>query len=359
MQRALFLDRDNTLNYSFDGDSPKNIDEFKLIDPESTREALQRFKDNGYLIIVVSNQPNINKGLLTIQDLREMNQYLVDSYPTINHVIFCPHREEDECNCRKPKIGMLTLAAKLYDIDLSQSLMVGDSWRDEEAARAAGVKFTQININPKPSNIESLSVVRSMEEYAHLIFESSSHYFIENLNDFSKIVGMLNVDTLNKMVNILYDLKGRLFCIGIGGGAANASHAVNDFRKICNIEAYAITDNVAELTARINDNGWSSSFVDWLKVSRLSDKDCVFVFSVGGGSNLTSKNIVEAIKYAVETGAKIIGVVGRDGGLTGKLANSCILIPTISDEMITPFVESCQSLIAHLIVNHPKLQRMN
>ena len=144
----------------------------------------------------------------------------------------------------------------------------------------------------------------------------------------------------------------------MGGGAANASHAVNDFRKICGIEAYTPTDNVSELTARTNDNGWQSVFIDWLKGSQLRKNDGIFVLSVGGGNleKNISANLVKALDYAREVGARIFGVVGRDGGYTAKVANACLIVPTVNPETVTPHTESFQSVILHLIVSHPALK---
>lgn len=152
---------------------------------------------------------------------------------------------------------------------------------------------------------------------------------------------------------------GRLFILGIGGSAANASHAVNDFRKIAHLEAYAPTDNVAELSARTNDEGWNTVFVEWLRCSKLTSKDGVLVLSVGGGNPAKniSANLVPALDYAKEVGALIIGIVGRDGGYTAKVADACIIIPTINPDTITPHTESFQAILWHLFVNHPYLSR--
>lgn len=152
--------------------------------------------------------------------------------------------------------------------------------------------------------------------------------------------------------------KGRLFLLGVGGSAANCSHAVNDFRKIAHIETYTPVDNVSELTARTNDEGWDTIFLHWLKGSHLSKKDAVMVFSVGGGNmeKNVSTNIVHALNYAKDAGATILGIVGRNGGHTKKIAHVCILIPTITDDTITAYAESFQGLLWHLMVNHPKLK---
>lgn len=186
--------------------------------------------------------------------------------------------------------------------------------------------------------------------------------FIPNYLDGAKrLIDQLSQEEIQKTIDSLDKLKkrgGRLFLLGVGGSAANCSHAVNDFRKICNIETYTVVDNVAELTARINDEGWDSAFVEWLRGSHLSKKDAVMVFSVGGGNleKHVSTNIVEAIKYAKKVGAAVLGIVSRDGGYTRKVADACVLIPVISDERITPYAESFQALIWHLIVNHPVLR---
>jgi D-sedoheptulose 7-phosphate isomerase len=151
---------------------------------------------------------------------------------------------------------------------------------------------------------------------------------------------------------------GRLFILGIGGSAANASHAVNDFRKIAAIESYTPADNVAELTARINDDGWDSSYAAWLKASRLGSRDAILVFSVGGGDSekRVSVNLVEAISLARRIGAKVFGVVGRDGGYTAKVADACVVIPTVNAATVTPHAEAFQAVIWHLIVSHPALR---
>jgi len=186
--------------------------------------------------------------------------------------------------------------------------------------------------------------------------------YIKNyFSEVSKIADSLNKDRIYNMIKELKKIKdsrGRLFFIGVGGGAANASHAVNDFRKICGFEAYTPLDNVSELSARVNDEGWESVFVNWLKGSKLSEKDGVFVFSVGGGDKERniSPNLVEALKYAREVGAKIFGIVGRNGGYTAKVANVCIIIPPINPETITPHTEAFQAVVWHLIISHPEMK---
>ncbi len=179
-----------------------------------------------------------------------------------------------------------------------------------------------------------------------------SAYVDRFLHETEAVLASLDRRTLGDMIGRLSALRtrgGRLFLLGVGGSAANASHAVNDFRKIAGIEAYAPTDNVSELTARINDDGWDTSFAEWLRGSRLSDGDMVMVLSVGGGSETTSANIVRAVDFARAEGAQVMGIVSRDGGHTARVADSCLLIPPQSADTVTPLAESFQALVWHLL----------
>ncbi len=182
------------------------------------------------------------------------------------------------------------------------------------------------------------------------------------LAEVNRITAGLDVEAIERTVELLTGLRtrgGRLFILGVGGGAGNASHAVNDFRKIAGIEAYAPTDNVSELTARINDDGWDTTFANWLRVSRLSDNDMILVFSVGGGdlARNISPNLVRALEYGRQVGASVCGVVGRDGGYTAHVADACVLIPIVNPETITPHTEAFQAVVWHLLVSHPALQQ--
>ena len=186
-------------------------------------------------------------------------------------------------------------------------------------------------------------------------------YSSQHLQELKQIIDILDIEAIENMVDILSIVKrnnGRIFFLGVGGSAGNCSHAVNDFRKIVGIESYTPTDNVSELTARTNDEGWESVFREWLRTSKLSNSDLVFVFSVGGGNleRNISANIVSALQYSTEKQAKIVGVVGRDGGYTAKVADACLIIPTINENNITPHTESFHSVILHLLVSHPKLK---
>jgi D-sedoheptulose 7-phosphate isomerase len=186
-------------------------------------------------------------------------------------------------------------------------------------------------------------------------------YAQQHLEEASDIIRKLNVDAIEKIAELLAEIKaagGRIFFLGVGGSAGNCSHAVNDFRKIAGIECYAPTDNVSELTARTNDEGWATVFVEWLKTSKLSARDGLFILSVGGGNleKNISPNLVEAISYARVVGAKVTGIVGRDGGYTARAADVCVIVPTVNSETITPHSESFQSVILHLLVSHPILK---
>src|SRR5512145_1296537 len=176
-----------------------------------------------------------------------------------------------------------------------------------------------------------------------------------------QILNRLDADAVERLASLIADLgkrSGRLFILGVGGSAGNASHAVNDFRKIAHFEAYAPTDNVSELTARINDDGWDTSFAAWLKGSRLSSRDMVLVFSVGGGDadRGVSTNLVRALEHAKAVGARVGGIVGRDGGFTAKVADACVIVPTVSPDLVTAHAEAFQAVVWHCLVSHPSLK---
>jgi D-sedoheptulose 7-phosphate isomerase len=183
-----------------------------------------------------------------------------------------------------------------------------------------------------------------------------------HLDETIEISKKISSENIELLVDLLAEVKsnnGRLFVLGVGGSAANASHAVNDFRKLAGIETYAPTDNVAELTARTNDEGWETVFSGWLKVSNFNKNDCLFILSVGGGNKElnVSANLISAIDLAKVVGAKVTGIVGRDGGYTAKNADACIVIPTVNPDAVTPHSESFQAVIWHLLVSHPRLKK--
>ncbi len=187
------------------------------------------------------------------------------------------------------------------------------------------------------------------------------NYTQQHIKEAISILNQLDLDSIENMAELLAGIKadqGRIFFLGVGGSAGNCSHAVNDFRKIVGIESYAPTDNVSELTARTNDEGWATIFVEWLKTSRLSAKDALFILSVGGGDleKNISPNLVEALKLAKSVGSKVTGIVGRNGGYTAKVADVCVIIPTVNAETITPHTEAFQAVVWHLLVSHPKLK---
>lgn len=186
-------------------------------------------------------------------------------------------------------------------------------------------------------------------------------YAQQHLQEATRILEILDPDVIERMVDVLAKVRargGRLFFLGVGGSAGNCSHAVNDFRKLAGFEAYAPTDNVSELTARTNDEGWETVFVEWLRGSRLRPEDGVMVFSVGGGSleKNISPNLVRALAYAHEIGAAIVGIVGRDGGYTATVADACVIVPTVNPETVTPHAEAFQAVVWHLLVSHPALK---
>lgn len=186
-------------------------------------------------------------------------------------------------------------------------------------------------------------------------------YAAQHLAEAGEIINKLDPAAIEKMAEVLVSLRGnqgRLFFLGVGGSAGNASHAVNDFRKIVGIETYAPTDNVSELTARTNDEGWDTIFAEWLKVSHISKQDAIFILSVGGGNleKNISPNLVKAIDLAKSVGAKVLGIVGRDGGYTAKMADAYALVPTVNPDNITPHSEAFQAVIWHLLVSHPSLK---
>jgi len=188
-----------------------------------------------------------------------------------------------------------------------------------------------------------------------------SEFVKKHLEEVVAIANQLDVAVIEKMADIIFEARdkgGRIFFLGVGGSAGNASHAVNDFRKIVCIEAYAPTDNVSELTARANDEGWDSIFVEWLKMSKLNSKDVLFILSVGGGNieKNISPNLVKALILAKERDSKILGIVGRDGGYTATVADAACIVPIVNNETITPHSEAFQAVVWHLLVSHPKLK---
>jgi D-sedoheptulose 7-phosphate isomerase len=362
-KKAIFLDRDGVINKVFlkNGKlvSPRKYEDFELL--PDVEKVLKFLKDIGFIIIVITNQPDIARGLIKKEELDKMHTLIREKLP-VDDIFVCPHDDAHGCNCRKPKPGLLFEAAKKWNINLNASFIVGDTWKDVEAGKAAGCVTILINASYN-QGIDCDYKIEDLKEILNIINkeEGRMFYIKEYLQEVHRIVDELDVNAIKKMIEELIELRkngGRLFFLGVGGGAGNAAHAVNDFRKIAGIESYAPTDNVSELTARINDEGWDTVFVNWLKGSKLNNKDAVFVFSVGGGNaeKNISVNIVQALKYAKEVGAKILGIVGRDGGYTAKVADVCVIVPTINPKTVTPHTEAFQAVIWHLIISHPDIQ---
>ena len=215
---------------------------------------------------------------------------------------------------------------------------------------------------PSAGGCSRIAGVRSLATFGELGgSQLSMNFASQYLAEATQVIERIDGAAIERIVEELAALRarqGRLFVLGVGGSAGNASHAVNDFRKLVGIEAYAPTDNVSELTARTNDEGWETTFAAWLKVSRLRDTDAILVFSVGGGDleRNVSPNLVRAVQHAKEVGAKVLGIVGRDGGYTGREADAAVVIPTVNDDHITPHSEAFQGVVWHCIVSHPSLK---
>jgi D-sedoheptulose 7-phosphate isomerase len=404
-RKAVFLDRDGVINaYVCDPefgtiDSPRRPEDLALL--PGVEEAVAKLKGQGFLAVVVSNQPGMAKGHFSPALLdaitAEMRKKVERGGGKLDAVYYCPHHPQGsvegygrKCNCRKPQAGLFQQAARELDIDLTRSYTVGDGVVDVLAGRLAGTKT--VFLSPRKCYVCSeLSargaspdwVVGSLLEAAELIERVESHrgqqppdgqgerscaweeepagYAASYLGEAIEILKRTDRDSIERIADLLAELRehgGRVFFLGVGGGAGHASHAVCDFRKIAQIEAYTPADNVSELTARVNDEGWDTVYANWLRGSRLSARDGVFVFSVGGGNleHNISSNLVRALEFAKQVGAKVCGVVGRDGGFTAQVADACVVVPVVNAATITPHTEAFQALVWHLLVSHPKLK---
>ena len=404
-RKAVFLDRDGVINgYACDPefgtlDSPARPEQFTLL--PGVAEAIARLNAAGLLAVVVSNQPGVAKGRFTPALLdavtHKMHAEIARSGGKLGGVYYCPHHPDgvvaeyrEVCQCRKPKTGLFERAARELDIDLSNSYMVGDGVVDIEAGRQAGTKtiflsgrkcyvcseLAERNAWPQwvasnlPEAVELIDKAErngqgrpanGQEKNACAWQGNQGNYATAYLREAIDILQRLDCSAIERIAELIGEVRdrgGRLFFLGVGGGAGHASHAVCDFRKIAQVEAYTPADNVSELTARVNDDGWDTVYVNWLRGSRLGAKDAVFVFSVGGGDRerKISANLVFALDYARQVGARICGVVGRDGGYTARVADVCVVVPVVNPSTITPHTEAFQALVWHLLVSHPRLK---
>jgi D-sedoheptulose 7-phosphate isomerase len=404
-RNAVFLDRDGVINsYVCDAefgtlDSPARPDQFTL--RPGVSEAVAKINHAGLLAVVVSNQPGVAKGKFTPALLdavtHKMHAELSRGGGKLDAVYYCLHHPDGSvaeyskvCQCRKPKTGLFEQAARELDIDLPHSYMVGDGVVDVEAGQQVGAKtiflsprkcyvcseFSRREVWPKwvatnlPEAVELIVKAESngherraeqMAERGCAWQEQSCGYAAIYLQEAIEILQRMDqsaIERIAELIGQVHDGGGRVFFLGVGGGAGHASHAVCDFRKIAQVEAYTPADNVSELTARVNDDGWDTVYSNWLRGSRLGAKDAVFVFSVGGGDpeRKISTNLVVALDYAKQVGARICGVVGRDGGYTARVADACIVVPVVNPSTITPHTEAFQALVWHLLVSHPRLK---
>ncbi len=398
---GVLLDRDGVINKLVlhpelgTVDSPATPDEFELL--PGTGEAIARLNALHLPVAVVSNQPGLAKGRFSEALLSavgtKMHGLLAEQGARVDAAYVCRHHPSavveqwrTACECRKPAPGLLMQAAEELDLDLTLSYMVGDGVSDVVAGAAVGA--TTILIGPRKLYVDhalqehgawpdhfaatlsdAVTIVEN-EESARLMTTlhtvdpksaaGSGDYVDRFLRETHRVVDGLDRAQIEATVELLVrvrDRGGRLFFLGVGGGAGHASHAVNDFRKIAGIESYTPSDNVSELTARINDDDWETAYSAWLEGSRLCERDLIFVFSVGGGDRERgiSTNLVRAMDLAKARGAGVCGVVGRDGGHCAQVADACIVIPVISDDTITPHTEGFQAVVWHLLVTHPRV----
>lgn len=365
MRPAVFLDRDGVLNDVVlrDGNwvSPRRLEDFRLCD--GIEDAARALREAGLLVFVVTNQPDLARGRMSAETLEAMNAQ-VRAALAPDDLWCCTHDDADRCICRKPLPGALVQLARRHGVDLSRSVMIGDTVKDVGAGRAAGVKTILLDRSynrgvEADHRVADLGLAVRQAIQIAISRETSP---VDHINDYFKFATQI-IETLDRskcaqMVDLIVDVRargGRLFFVGSGGGAGHASHAVNDFRKIAGIESYTPTDNVSELTARINDDGWDTSYANWLKASRINARDAVFVFSVGGGNEEKniSMNLVRCVQLAKEVGASVLGVVGRDGGYTAKAGDAVLVIPSLGD--VTAQVEAFQAVVWHMLVSHPRI----
>jgi D-sedoheptulose 7-phosphate isomerase len=386
---CVFLDRDGVLNamvYDPDFgtvDSPSRPDQVRLLG--GVEAAVRALNESGRPVVVVSNQPGIAKGKLSLRRLAAVNEeieaQLRSGGARVEAFYCCPHHPKGHvldyavaCECRKPGTGLLRRAARDLGANLSRSVMVGDGITDVAAGAAAGARTIFVgDLKPyvgaafEAAGVWPNAIAPDLTAATGIILSTGgnvgtdSNGFVRTyLGNAVRALAAIDIDAVERLAQQVVELKrrgGRLFVVGNGGGAAHASHAVNDFRKLAGIEAYTPTDNVAELTARVNDDGWDGSYAEWLRTSRLGPDDLLLVFSVGGGDaeRGLSGNLMEAVRLAKSTGTPICGIVGPDGGLTRRLAEVCVTTPPVDPSAVTPHTEGIQSVLAHLLIAHPDI----
>jgi D-sedoheptulose 7-phosphate isomerase len=378
----LLLDRDGVLNALVVDtehgtiDSPLHPSQVEML--PGVPDALASLSRAGFALRLVSNQPAAAKGKTTRANLDEVHRRVVQLAESrgakIESSHLCFHRHEDGCACRKPRTGLLEEALKIHaDRRPDVCWMAGDGVADIQAGAALGLRTAFLA--PRKSDVAAVLVDRgaSPSLWVDGLAQLAEHltrgavtakdgfaraYFDETVA-ILRALDPAHVERLAEGLASIRERGGRLFILGVGGSAGHAGHAVNDFRKLCGIEAYAPTDNVSELTARTNDEGWETVFSEWLGTSRLGPRDGLLVFSVGGGNREknVSANLVRAIERAREVGAGVFGIVGRDGGYTARTATAAVVVPPLWPDRITPHTEGLCAVLWHLLVSHPRLQR--
>ncbi len=341
-------------------------------------KAVRELHELGYTTVIVSNQPAWAKGSTTKTNLDNVHARVLELLAlegaSISSSHLCFHRAEDLCACRKPRTGLLEQAWNEHSgFEKKDAWMVGDGITDLQAGEEFGVRTVYIGARKTDAlnwmhdkNVQPTLWCKGLPEFVAILkakgeLEMEPHFSSVFLEETIGAIKSIDTEQIEAMAHGLAEVRkagGRLFILGVGGSAGHASHAVNDFRKICGFEAYCPTDNVSELTARINDDGWDTCFSGWLEGSRLDSKDGILVFSVGGGNREknVSTSLVRALELALERKAKVFGIVGKDGGFTKQAAEACVLIPVISDKRITPHTEGLCAVVWHLLVSHPALQ---
>jgi D-sedoheptulose 7-phosphate isomerase len=377
----ILLDRDGVLNAlvvdAEQGTVDSPLHPSQVVVQPGAPEALAVLTGAGFVVRVVSNQPAAAKGKTTRENLEAVHRRVLELAESRGGRIagshICWHRQEDACACRKPRTGLLEDALRAHgESRPAIGWMAGDGLTDVEAGAKLGLSTALLA--PRKAEVAALLVERrvvpslwvpDLPAFARHLASGAptadgfARSFLDQTIAIVRALDPVQVDRVAEGLAAVRARGGRLFILGVGGSAGHASHAVNDFRKLCGFEAYAPTDNVSELTARTNDEGWDTVFSEWLATSRLGARDGVLVFSVGGGSREknVSVNLVRAVDLARQVDAPVFGIIGRDGGHTGRYATAAVVIPPLFADRITPHTEGLAAVVWHLLVSHPLLQR--